>query len=64
MKKVQTVALLITILFCIDFSITELLGFHMIFTRIQDMDTMRKIFAFVIGICGFIDILLFKKEDE
>lgn len=64
MKKVRWIALLITIMFCIDYSMTELLGFSFLYTWFIEQRTLRYVYAFVIGVCGFIDILSLKKEEE
>lgn len=64
MKKLQMVALLIVLLFCIDYSVTELLGFQFLFDRIHDLDVYGSVYAFLVGISAFYSILLFKKEDE
>lgn len=63
MKKLQKVCLAITTLFCIDYSITHLLGFSLLYDRILDLPVMHLLYAFIIGVSGFICILLFKKEE-
>lgn len=63
MKKHQWIPLCITILFCIDYSISSLLHFSLLYDRIKDMGVYHSVYAFVIGICAFLNILLFKKEE-
>lgn len=62
MKKTQTISLWIIILFCIDFSLHQLLGFELLATRILNMKFWGNVFACIIGISAFISILLLKNE--
>lgn len=64
MKKAQLWALWILILFGIDYSITKLLGFPLVYERIHDGHIMGKLYAFLIGISAFYSILLCKKADD
>lgn len=64
MKKIQRIALVITILFCIDYSITQLLGFELLYARIHDLQIIGKLYAFLLGVCGFIDILGCKDDTD
>lgn len=64
MKKLQRIVLWITIIFCIDYSITQLLGFSFLYTWFMEQRVLRYVYAFVIGVCGFIDILALKKEED
>lgn len=63
MKKLQKPCLLILILFCIDYSITQLLGFSLLYERIKDMPVLHLFYAFIIGVSGFISILSLQRED-
>lgn len=64
MRKLQNIALLITILFCLDYSVAQLLGFELLFTRIHDTGIPGKLYAFMIGVCAFLDILSLKSKQE
>lgn len=63
MKKIQTIALCIIILFSIDFSMSQLLHFSLLYERILDWNMIGKLFAFIIGISGFYSILLLGKDE-
>lgn len=63
MKRYQKISLLIVIFFCIDYSIYTLLGFDLVYGRIKDQSLWHSLYAFVIGVCAFLSILLLKKED-
>lgn len=58
MKKTQLISLCMIIFFAIDFSISRLLGFSLLYDRVIDMDILGKLYAFIIGICAFYSILL------
>lgn len=64
MKNVRWIAFLLTILFCIDYSVTQLLGFSFLYTWFMDQRVLRYVYAFVIGVCGFINILSLKKDED
>lgn len=64
MKKLQTIALIVVLCFCIDYSVTELLGFRFLYERIHDANIIGSVYACIVGICAFYSILLFKKDDE
>lgn len=64
MKRIKRIALWITILFCIDYSITQLLGFSFFYTWVMEQRVLRYMYAFIIGVCGFLDILSLKKEED
>lgn len=64
MKKGQLCALWILILFGIDYSVSQLLGFSLLYNRIHDLYIMGKLYAFGIGVSAFVCILLCKKDDE
>ncbi len=64
MKKIRFLALLVMILFCIDYSVTELLGFHLLYARITEMDFWAQCYAFVIGISGFYSILALENDQS
>ena len=53
MKKTQMISLCIVILFAIDFSMSQLLGFSLLYERIHDTDILCKVYAFIIGISAF-----------
>ena len=61
MKKMQTLCLISIILFSIYYAIHILLGFQLTFSIIRIV-WLQKVFAFWIGVCGFICILLFSPE--
>lgn len=63
MNKLQKICLALSILFCINYALSLLLGFHMITNIIANGGWVEKLFAFLFGVCGFVNILLFKKED-
>ena len=63
MNKLQKVCLAISIVFCINYALDLLLGFHMISNLIANGRWIEKLFAFLFGICGFVNILLFKKDE-
>lgn len=62
MKKTQIIALCIVLVFAIDFSITQLLHFSLLYERVMDMDIISKLYACIIGISAFYSILLFEKQ--
>ncbi len=64
MKKTQTISLCIVILFAIDFSMSQLLGFSLLYKRIHDMDILCKVYAFIIGISAFYSILLIGNRND
>ncbi len=64
MKRIKMIALILMIAFCIDYGITQLLGFELIYARVMEMTHLSKIYAFAIGVCGFIGILSIGKEDD
>lgn len=64
MKKTQLGALWILILFGMDYSISQLLGFSLLYERLHDLPVMGKFYAFLIGISAFYSILLCQKEDQ
>lgn len=64
MKKVKTIAVIITIFFCIDYSVSVLLHWNLCYSYAQKHDIAQNIYAFVIGVCGFLAILSLKKEDD
>ena len=51
MKKLTSVAQILVILFCIDYSITILLGFELIYARVIEAGVLAKVYAFVIVAC-------------
>lgn len=64
MKKTQLISLCMIILFAIDFSVSKLLGFSLLYERIIDMDILSKLYAFIIGICAFYSILLLGNNEH
>lgn len=62
MKKLQKICLLITILACIDFAFDVLLEMSFIVRFIPTSSIWYEIYAFIIGICNFINITIFNKE--
>ncbi len=64
MKKRQTIALCIVLCFAIDYSLTQLLNFHLLYDRLYDTDIMEKLYAFMIGISAFYSILLLGKKED
>lgn len=64
MKRIKLIAQILMIAFCIDYSITQLLDFELIYARITEMPHLAKVYAFVIGVSGFIGILCVHAEDD
>ena len=64
MKKTQMISLCIVILFAIDFSMSQLLGFSLLYERIHDTDILCKVYAFIIGISAFYSILLIGNRND
>ncbi len=64
MKKTQLCGLWILILFGIDYSVSQLLGFSLLYDRIHDLHIMGKLYAFLIGISAFYCMLLCQKDNE
>lgn len=64
MKKAQCWALWILILFGIDYSITQLLGFSLLYARLHELPILGKLYAFFIGLCAFYTMLLSQNDDE
>lgn len=62
MKKLQNVYLITIILFSIYHAIHILLGFQISFS-IMRIVWIQKVFAFWIGVCGFLSILSFNSKD-
>ncbi len=62
MKKLQNVCLITIILFSIYHTIHILLGFQISFS-IMRIVWIQKVFAFWIGVCGFLSILSFNSKD-
>lgn len=62
MNKFQKICLLITILFALDFALDILLDLSFILRFIDDNTILYKVYAFVIGVCGFVNITLYNKE--
>jgi len=63
MKKTQKICLIITIIFCLNYALSMLLNVQYLSTLITARPWLEKLCAFLIGVCAFIDILLFKPED-
>lgn len=64
MKKLTSVAQILVVLFCIDYSITILLGFELIYARVIEAGALAKVYAFVIGACGFLAMLGMGKQED
>lgn len=63
MNKIQKAALILSIFFCIQYALYILLDFNLINSVFQQHIWVEKLYAFCVGISGFINILLFKKEE-
>lgn len=63
MNKIQKAALILSIFFCIQYALSILLDFNFINTILQQHIWAEKLYAFFAGICGFINILLCKKDE-
>ena len=63
MSKLQKTALVCSILFCLNYALDQLLGFNLITSYVVSNYWLHKITAFMIGVIGFMDILIFQKED-
>lgn len=63
MNKIQKVALALSIFICIQYALYILLNITFINSMFQQHLWMEKVYAFGAGMCGFINILLFKKEE-
>lgn len=63
MSKIQKTALVCSILFCLNYALDILLGFDMLTSFVSGSYWLHKFVAFGIGVVGFLDILIFMKED-
>lgn len=64
MNKLQKICLLITILGSIDFALDVLLNMSFIIRFLPTSSVWYEVYAFVIGICGFVNITLYSKKDS
>lgn len=59
MLKVRKIFLILSIIFCLLYAINILLGFTFFFSYLHTHTIIEKIFAFLIGISAFMNILLY-----
>lgn len=64
MNKLQKIAMCFTIFFCLNYALDILLNFHVIMRLLTQYPWLEKLYAFLTGICGFLDILVFQKDRD
>lgn len=57
MKKLRKIAFMISIFILILYALHILLGFNMIYSLFYQHPLFEKIYAFIAGICGFLNLL-------
>lgn len=63
MEKTKKIGLFLSVFFCINYSIYILFDFTMITSFIQQHSWLENLYAFSIGVCGFINILSLQKDE-
>lgn len=63
MSKLQKIALCISVFVMIHYALHILLGFDFLYTQFYHHSWMEKLYAFIAGLSGFINLLLFEKKE-
>lgn len=64
MKKYQKLVLAVSIFICLQYAFSVLFHLHVFIDLLSYSPWMESLYAFIAGLCGFLNILLYRKDDE